>query len=302
MSKQHERPSLLAGQGSAPAPVDTVAGPQDREGNQAVASQVAPAPDGGGETSGLGATLGAVAGGLLGGVTGGALGATTGAVLGGMAGNAIEGALTGESNVESGLGDAADELASRSPTLRSTLETLQADGWTVVWGTAGGGSFADRSAKTITVDPNGQGDAAGLVQTLAHEAGHASYDIDGEDPYVEFGSLTRDEYVDQNTMRCLRDEAEATITNLTVRDELNTGPEAEDIGVAGAGSATYIQEWERYKADEITRSELVERIANAFATGEVPSTGGAANYYEYYAQTYRDHWDANHPAAGSGTP
>lgn len=204
-----------------------------------------------------------------------------------------------ESTVSTGLGDAADAIASRSPTLRSTLDSLQSDGWTVVWGTAGGGSFADRPAKRITVDPNGSGDAAGLVQTLAHEAGHADYDIDGVDPYVDFGSLTRDEYVDQNTMRCLRDEAEATIMNLEVRDELNQGDDAVDIGVAGAGQATYIQEWERFKAGDITRAELVTNIANAFAHGESPSTGGASDYYDYYANTYRSHWDANHP---SGTP
>jgi hypothetical protein len=172
------------------------------------------------------------------------------------------------------------------------MEQLQADGWTVARGPANGGSYADRSTKRVVV-AEGDTNAASLTQTLAHEAGHARYTPGA---YVDFGDLSREDYVQANTRNLLVDEAEATIANLQVRDELNQGDDAVDIGVAGAGAQGYIAAWERFKAGEITREELVDAIASNFASGERPSTDPTIDYGTYYGRTYEQHWDTHHPS------
>jgi type VI secretion system secreted protein VgrG len=191
--------------------------------------------------------------------------------------------------VASGLGRDVDALIARSPSLAASVQQLQADGWTVERGPANGGSHANRATKRIVIAEGT--DAAGLTQTLAHEAGHAQYTPGA---YVDFGDLSRENYVAANTRNLLVDEAEATIANLKVRDELNQGDDAVDIGVAGAGSARYIAAWERHKAGEISREELVNEIASNFAAGEHPSTDPSINYGTYYGRTYERHWDAHH--------
>jgi type VI secretion system secreted protein VgrG len=50
------------------------------------------------------------------------------------------------------LGQNVDSLVAMSPTLNSNLKTLQSQGWTVDYGPAGQGSYADRRTKTITLD------------------------------------------------------------------------------------------------------------------------------------------------------
>jgi type VI secretion system secreted protein VgrG len=204
-----------------------------------------------------------------------------------------QGAPPAKAAPSAGLGGPVDALVARSPTLSSKLGTMQKAGWTIVWGTDGGGSFADPGAKTVTVDPADKDDPATIAQTLAHEAGHATY---AGEAYVGFGSLTKEEYVDKNTMRELRDEAEATISNLQVRDELNQGGQAVDIGVAGAGAESYKALWEKHKKGDLSREELVDAIAKAFAKGETPSNATNMDYGQYYGKTYSDHWDQQHPA------
>jgi uncharacterized Zn-binding protein involved in type VI secretion len=182
-------------------------------------------------------------------------------------------------------------IIARSPTLTAQITELLKDGWTIEYGVAGGGSFCDSDGKRIVIDPNGSGDPAGVVQTLAHEAGHARYT---QDPPVGMAGRTRDEYVNGNTNRHLKDEGEATLNNIQVQREINAngGP---DIGIAGTQDAQYNQIYDRYP-DPADRDRARQEIGNAFATGERPSTdAGAANYHDYYSKHYRDQWDAAHP-------
>lgn len=182
-------------------------------------------------------------------------------------------------------------IIARSPTLTAQMQQLLQDGWTIEYGVAGEGSFCDRDGKRIVIDPNGSGDPAGVVQTLAHEAGHAGYTLD---PPVGMSGRTRDEFVNGNTDRHLRDEGEATLNNITVQREINAngGP---DIGIAGTRDADYNRIYDRYP-DPADRDRARQEVGNAFATGERPSTdAGAANYHDYYSQQYRDQWDTAHP-------
>ena len=113
------------------------------------------------------------------------------------------------------------------------------------------------------------------------------------DPYVPPDGLTRQQYIDQNVARSLRDEGEATMTNSDVRREIsnNGGP---DIGIAGAQPNTYQQIADRHP-DPADRNQARTEIGNAYADGEHPSTTPGQTYRQYYSQPYADYWD-NHVA------
>lgn len=280
---------------------------QDLLSNSALAAHIAaPAPQGADESHWLGSAIGGVVGGTL----LGPLGALGGSWLGGEIEDAIrgpaptqapaqtpgqsQGQTPGQAQAQStGLGQDVDALVARSPTLSANIAAARANGWTIRYSHEGEtGTFADPSTKTIVINTSEAGNAPGIAQSLAHETGHALYTLD---PQVGMEGRTRDEYVTQNTNRHLRDEGEATITNLIVRDELMRGDNPVDIGVAGAQSAQYIQLYEAWKAGGTNdRDALRRQIGDVFAHGEIPSTDGGGDYFDYYAQSYRDAWDAAH--------
>jgi type VI secretion system secreted protein VgrG len=174
-----------------------------------------------------------------------------------------------------------------SPTLTNQLRDLQDAGWTVEMGVPGEGTFASRDEHRIVIDPNGDSTPEGMTQSLAHEAGHAAYDLP---PEIPPDGLTREEYVRQNTDRNLQDEGAATLNNIQVRDEIsgNGGP---DIGIAGnpdngpAYEAAY-QEYQQTGDAAAAR----ESIGNTFGHGERPSTAPEMDYDEYYRRQYEDRY------------
>lgn len=191
-------------------------------------------------------------------------------------------------SVSTGLGAGVDALASQSSTLSDNLRQLQQDGWKIRYGDAGKGSYADRAAKEIVIDSNERGNTEAIVQTLAHESGHALYEPDA---YVPPAGLTKQEYVDRNTNNALKDEGEATMTNADVRKELNDAG-ASDIGIAGAQGDKYQEIADKYP-DPADRDKARQEIGDAFADGEHPSTDPSKTYGDYYGQPYSDWWDTN---------
>lgn len=189
-------------------------------------------------------------------------------------------------DVKTGLGNDVDEIVDDSPTLKENLKALEADGWTTTYGEAGKGSFCDKTAKRIVIDPSEKGNPAAVAQTLAHESGHARYTAD---PYVKPDGLSREEYIRRNANRHLKDEGEATLTNAKVRDEIiaNGGP---DIGIAGAQAKKYDEIADKYP-DPADREKARQEIADAFAKGEHPSTDPTKNYEDYYGKNYAEFWD-----------
>lgn len=183
-----------------------------------------------------------------------------------------------------GLGANIDKHLKCSPTLTKNIETLQKQGWTIQYGTAGGGSFADRSKKTITVDPNSS--ELNTIQTLAHESGHALYT---PDPYVPPAGLTRDQYIAKNVASALKDEGEATLMNIQVNNETKANCK-EDIGVAGAQGAAYEKVAAKYP-NAADRDKAREEIGKLFATGEHPSNDPTKTYQQYYEKPFADYWD-----------
>jgi type VI secretion system secreted protein VgrG len=185
-----------------------------------------------------------------------------------------------------GLGKDVDALAAKSPTLASNLERLDDEKWTLKYGPAGGGSYCSRDTKTIVVDENEKGHPEQVVQTLAHESGHALYTPEA---YVPPAGLTKQQYVDANVAHALKDEGEATLTNAQVRGEiLDAG--GPDIGIAGAQSAKYGQVAAQYP-NAADRDVAREKIGALFADGEHPSTSPADTYRDYYSKPYADFYD-----------
>ena len=185
-----------------------------------------------------------------------------------------------------GLGADVDALVAQSPTLASNLEKIDNAQWTVEYGAAGAGSYCDRNAKKIVVDANERGHPEQVVQTLAHESGHALYT---PDPYVPPTGLTKQQYVDANVASSLKDEGEATLTNVQVRDEILAagGP---DIGVAGAQAEQYEAVAAKYP-NPADRGQARQEIGDLFADGEHPSTSPTDTYRDYYAKPYADYYD-----------
>lgn len=180
------------------------------------------------------------------------------------------------------------EIASKSPTLTSNLSKLRSNGWKITKGTAGAGSYANKEQKTITIDANEFNNPASYIQTIAHESGHALYQAD---PYVPPNGLTRQEYIDANASSSLKDEGEATLMNIQIRDEIlkNNGP---DIGIAGTQGAAYEKSYQNYQQHG-DREKARTEIGNVFANNEVPSTAPDKTYKQYYSKPYEDHWDKN---------
>jgi hypothetical protein len=184
-----------------------------------------------------------------------------------------------------------DGLEKQSPTLASGLQTARQQGWVFVWGSPGAGTATDhhRQPPTVTIDPAETTEQ--LARSMAHELGHV---LDGETVYEFDQSMDRDTYISTNTVLDLEGEAEATIMELKVRDDVLTS--GTDIGITGATADEKISLWEEHKTGKLTRDQLVAELVDLFAHREQPSTDpSAATYWDFYAKAHAEAWDKNNP-------
>jgi len=181
------------------------------------------------------------------------------------------------------------ETIAKCPAMKSDLETLQKDGWTVGWGAPGGGTSANRQTKKITVDPNLGATDADVVSGLTHEMGHAKYTL----PTVSPAGLTREQYINQSVQANLEDEGEATLTQIGYKDCLKKGG-GPDVPLSGAKSADYAAIAAKYP-NAGDRSTARTEIANKFGEGEHPSNCPAQTYRQYYEKP------CCAPACGTGS-
>ncbi len=194
-----------------------------------------------------------------------------------------------------GLGAEVDGLVSKSPLFTNKVKGLSEKGWTFKYGEAGKGSYCQRGTKTIVIDSRKKDDPRAIAGTLAHEAGHAAY----QPSYVGMKDLTREEYVTRNTTECLKDEGEATLTSLEVRDDLKKHG-GGSIPISGSQRKKYEKIYKKHKKSE-DRDEARGLIGDIFADKEHPSTRPASTYREYYASFYEEQWDKTHPPSGGTT-
>ncbi len=190
-------------------------------------------------------------------------------------------------DVVTGLGAEVDKIVNQSPSLKAKVAGLLAGDWKIE-GIATGDTECDKDAQIIRV--NTSESVNDQVVSVAHEAGHAAYEADPETP---MDGLTKDDYVSENTMHELKDEGEATLSNIEARNEIleNGGP---DIGIAGNpdNHAAYQKSYDDYKdSDEaLARDKARAEIGDIFADGEEAGDTGQT-YREYYGEWYEDKYD-----------
>lgn len=158
--------------------------------------------------------------------------------------------------------------------LQKNLRGLKDDGWTVQYGKPGSGSYTDLDQQVISIDGAEHNNPQEVVQSLAHETGHAEYNYQ---PDIS----SRDAYVNGE----LGDEGEATISNIRTQREIlkNGGP---DIGIAGnpANTSAYNAAYDQMlkDGDEVKARNAIGKI---FGNGERTSTTNEL-YKDYYGKAF----------------
>ncbi|MEN4408606.1 type VI secretion system tip protein TssI/VgrG, partial [Enterobacter hormaechei subsp. xiangfangensis] len=163
----------------------------------------------------------------------------------------------------------------KSPTLQKQLKDLKDKGWAIQPGAAGGGSYADTNNKLIVMDPEHMEDTATTVQTLAHEAGHATYP-------VAVDSSSKESFINSQLM----DEGGATLNNIKIQREIlaNGGI---DIDIAGSAEnlKAYNSAYDKMVSGELSRIDAAKAIGKVYGKGEIAS-GTNLNYNDYYGGFY----------------
>lgn len=188
--------------------------------------------------------------------------------------------------VKTSLGDEVDRELAKCPKFAQNIKELQDKGWSIEYGEKGKGSYCNKKAKKIVIDENKKGKTAAVLETLAHESGHAMYT---PDPYVPPDGLTKEEYASKNANRSLKDEGEATLTNIEMKEGLKKNG-GVDIGVAGSQASKY-QEIAKKYPDAKDRDKARQEIGDTFADKEHPSTDPSKTYRQYYEKPFNDFYD-----------
>ena len=176
---------------------------------------------------------------------------------------------------------AIQAIIAKPPTLQADLEALDAQGWRVEYGPAGGGDKVKRGDKIIVIDGNIKNNPIKAVTAISYEVGHAQY------PYVpDYSSKTA--YLSG----AFANEGAATMKNIQAQREImaNGGP---DIGLAGnpANHAAYNTAYDQYLLDG-NAAAARSAIGGVFATGEKTSNTGQT-YQDYYGGWYDQNFGNN---------
>lgn len=170
-------------------------------------------------------------------------------------------------------------IVAKSPSLTADMKALEAAGWKIEVGPAGGGYRSDRTSKIITLDKNFVGHPSTIVQALSHEVGHGRYN-----PVLDTSSKPA-------FMRStLADEGAATLSNVRTQREIN-GNGGPDIGIAGnpANQPAYNAAYDQYIKDG-DGVKARDTIGTIYGNGETVS-GKGVSYSDYYGNWY----DQNYP-------
>lgn len=79
-----------------------------------------------------------------------------------------------------GLGDEVDEMIKKSPSLVGDILQLNKEKWRINYGKNGQGSHCVKGNKIIVIDHKDSPNVEAIVDTLAHEVGHALYKVPAE--------------------------------------------------------------------------------------------------------------------------
>lgn len=176
-------------------------------------------------------------------------------------------------------------LARQSPTLRAQLVTLQKKGIMFLTGPR-----SQTIEPFITIHQDLSGPEA--VAMIAHEVGHVISNDQEIQMIEETPTMTRDEYVERNTVNNLRNEALAQFNALQVRAELLKAG-AGDIGVPGHGDAGFAQVYARYAAGQLTRDQAVDQMGSLMGNLVRESGPPTKTYRDYAVEHFRNDWDTH---------
>lgn len=118
-------------------------------------------------------------------------------------------------------------------------------------------------------------DTANTVQTLAHEAGHATYPV-----AADYSS--KENFVNSQLM----DEGGATLNNIKIQREI-LGNGGIDIDIAGSPEnlKAYNAAYDKMVSGELSRVDAAKAIGKVYGKGEIAS-GTDLNYSDYYGGFY----------------
>ena len=109
--------------------------------------------------------------------------------------------------VTTGLGRDIDQLISKSPSTIKNLDEIRSNGWKIIYGKGGKGTYADRNS-IIYVDPNNKSNINYMVKVIAHESAHANYDFKPD-------YTTKESYMSS----AFKDEGHAVFAYIKARNE-----------------------------------------------------------------------------------
>ena len=185
------------------------------------------------------------------------------------------------------------DAANKSPTLQKQLEHLEGNDWRIVHGKPGEGSYCDKRNTRIVIDPGLEGaQATGVV---AHEVGHATHT--GE-PEVPPNGRTKQEYVDANVDRHMRDEGDAQFNAARVRDEVASNG-GKDTGIPGQHEDGYQKIYDDRKAGKVSEDQAKSQMGDLMGQEKTSTTG--ESYRDYYGKHYASDYDQTAANSGSGS-
>jgi type VI secretion system secreted protein VgrG len=174
-----------------------------------------------------------------------------------------------------------------APTLLAQIDQLERDGYTIRESVDEKGTFHRRSEKLIIVTRDYSPSTS--LNSVAHEAGHA---LDLDRPYVDFGTLTKEQYVAANLKNRIDGEGAAVLNELRTADEVNSNG-----GTGWFHSADQNAIYTDLKAGTIDEPTAVTKLGDLYSVGN-PSSAPEMTYVEHYGEFYEKHWDKHHPPAG----
>ncbi|WP_445287485.1 type VI secretion system Vgr family protein [Variovorax atrisoli] len=187
--------------------------------------------------------------------------------------------------VTTGLGKGVDAIAARSPTLQRQLKFLQGDKWSISYGPAGGGTYANTNSgiKKIVIDGAYQKDPYKTAASLSHEVGHAMYsysfkpDISSKAAYV-------------NGM--LGSEGEAALNQIQVRREVWRAAKVDILKGANPANVEAFNDAYNIWAKGGTREAARAAAGKYYGTLTTSTTG--EQYTQYYGNGYDKKYAGKH--------
>ena len=192
------------------------------------------------------------------------------------------------------LSNDVNALSLKSETLKDNLVDLQNNGWKIKVGKRGKGSFTDKAAKTITMDPSQS--TKEIVEGLAHETGHAEFTAP-DDPSVSDPSpdvAKGREYIRKVVENALLDEGQAQIVACKTAKELEAQGET-GINIPGNHSAEYKAVYDKIEAGTLSMDAGRKEMAKIMGSETTSNSG--ENYVDYYSKAPCKSWNKAHKKA-----